>query len=719
MAENKKSLTAAVSKEIKSKFDLDGFKKKKMLITNTAFKEQKWLPLSPAFQRVTSVPGIPLGHIVILRGHTDTGKAQPLYSTVYTPEGPKTMGEIQEGDLVIGEDGKPIKVLKTFPQGFKPTYRITFSDGFTVDCCDEHLWKVKTIANRLNEYWNLKDPRNPNKIEDYEKWEILTTKELMENLYWKNGVYQVPNYKMPICDPVEFTKKNLPIDPYLLGVLIGDGGLSSKGKVSITNIDEYILDRVKDIVERDFEGYTLKQISDTISYNISNINPLKRDLNPVNEAVKLLKLNTISEHKFIPEVYKYSDISDRIDLLNGLMDTDGTLDKNGTHIYYSTTSKKLAYDVAELVQSLGCVASVSFRPNNFKGCWKVVINQNNSFPVFSLPRKQMMVVDKTSYKTLRSIYNIDYIGETEQKCILVDSDSHLYLTDNFTVTHNTTALLEAASAAQKAGILPVFIITEMKWNWDFARKLGLQVEEEKDKEGNILGYKGFFIYVDRETLSSIEDVAGFIGDLMDEQKKGNLPYDLLFLWDSIGSIPCEMSLKSNKNNNEWNAGAMSTQFGNHINQKIVLSRKESYPYTNTLCAINKVWTAKPDSPMGQPRLMNKGGWAMWFDATFVITFGNVSNSGTSKIKAIKDGKTVEFAKRTNVQIEKNHINGITTRGRLVMTSHGFIDDDDKAIKSYKEEHSKEWSDILGGADFEIVEENVEFEPQIVYDKEPE
>ena len=119
------------------------------------------------------------------------------------------------------------------------------------------------------------------------------------------------------------------------------------------------------------------------------------------------------------------------------------------------------------------------------------------------------------------------------------------------------------------------------------------------------------------------------------RKKGNLPYDLLFLWDSIGSVPCDLSVRSNKNNNEWNAGAMSTQFGNNVNQKITLSRKESSQYTNTLVCVNKVWTAKAEVPMGQPKLMNKGGFAMWFDATFVITFGNVSNAGTSKLKLLK------------------------------------------------------------------------------------
>ena len=274
---------------------------------------------------------------------------------------------------------------------------------------------------------------------------------------------------------------------------------------------------------------------------------------------------------------------------------------------------------------------------------------------------------------------------------------HIVLLRGHSDTGKTTALLEAAVSAQKRKVLPVFIITEMKWNWEHAIQMGLEVDEVVDEDtGEVLDYTGNFVYVDRETINSIEDVSGFILDLIDEQKKGNLPYDLLFLWDSIGSVPCEMSLKSNKNNNEWNAGAMSTQFGNSVNQRIVLSRKESSPYTNTLVAINKVWTLKAESPMGKPKLMNKGGYAMWFDSTFVVTFGNVMSAGTSKIKAIKDGKQVEFAKRVNLQVDKNHINGVTTRGKIVMTPHGFILDNDKSLKEYKEEMKDEWKKILGG-----------------------
>tara|TARA_R110000851_G_scaffold156329_3_gene298805 strand:- start:826 stop:1902 length:1077 start_codon:yes stop_codon:yes gene_type:complete len=283
---------------------------------------------------------------------------------------------------------------------------------------------------------------------------------------------------------------------------------------------------------------------------------------------------------------------------------------------------------------------------------------------------------------------------------------HIVLLRGHSDTGKTTALLEAAVAAQKRGILPVFIITEMKWSWEHAKMMGFEVDEIFDETtGELVDYEGQFLYVDRETINTIEDVAAFILDLMDEQKKGNLPYDLLFLWDSIGSVPCEMSIKSNKNNNEWNAGAMSTQFGNNVNQRITLSRKESSKYTNTLVCVNKVWAAKPSVPMGQPKLMNKGGFAMWFDATFVVTFGNIADSGTSKLKAIKDGKQVEFAKRTNLQIDKNHINGVQSRGKIVMTPHGFILDNDKDLKGYKDSQKGEWEKILGGGDFNIIEEN--------------
>ena len=286
---------------------------------------------------------------------------------------------------------------------------------------------------------------------------------------------------------------------------------------------------------------------------------------------------------------------------------------------------------------------------------------------------------------------------------------HISLLRGHSDTGKTTALLEAAVSSQNMGQLPVFIITEMKWNWEHAAQMGLKVKLIKDDEGNVIDYEGNFIYVDRETLHTIEDVAAFIMDLQNEQKKGNLPYDLTFFWDSIGSIPCAMSVEKLKNNNEWNAGAMSTQFGNFINQEILLSRKESYPYTNSFVAINKIWVEKPIGPMSPPIMKNKGGNTMFFDSTLIVTFGNISNSGTLKVNAVKDGKKVEWAKKVKVAVEKNHINGITSTGKIVVTPHGFISENKKDMDAYKKAHQDEWGKILGAGPFEVVTEGNEDE----------
>ena len=289
---------------------------------------------------------------------------------------------------------------------------------------------------------------------------------------------------------------------------------------------------------------------------------------------------------------------------------------------------------------------------------------------------------------------------------------HITLLRGHSDTGKTTALLEAAVSAQKMGILPVFIITEMKWDWTHAREMGFQFEEVANADGEIVDYKGFFLYIDREKLDCIEDVGAFIADVLDEQKRGTLPYDICFFWDSVGSIPCRMSIEKSTNNNEWNAGAMSQTFGNFINQKIVLSRKASQPYTNTLVAINKVWVAKPDSPMGQPTLNNKGGNTMYFDSSLVVTFGNIARAGTNKIKATKNGKEVEFAKRTRISCDKNHVTGVTAVNKVIMTVHGFIKDDKKELDEYKKTYSDQWMKVLGSTSFDIVEEEEGLSPDI-------
>ena len=288
---------------------------------------------------------------------------------------------------------------------------------------------------------------------------------------------------------------------------------------------------------------------------------------------------------------------------------------------------------------------------------------------------------------------------------------HVFVARGGSDTGKTTMLIEAAVEAQKQGILPVFIITEMKWDFSHAQKMGFQCEAvPDDATGEVVDYKGFFLYVDRSSLNTIEDVSHFIADILSEQKDGKLPHDLLFLWDSVGSIPCEMSVKQGNNNPMWNAGAMATQFGNFINQQFPLSRKESYPYTNTLFIINKTGVQPALTPMSQPRMTNKGGNSMYWDATIVATFGNVTNSGTSKISVQHKGKKVEFAKRTKIAIDKIHADyGIATASTVLVTPHGFIPDTPEAIKEYKKTYAHEWfNEAIDVSDLVQLEDNSEW-----------
>lgn len=279
-------------------------------------------------------------------------------------------------------------------------------------------------------------------------------------------------------------------------------------------------------------------------------------------------------------------------------------------------------------------------------------------------------------------------------------------------TGKTTLLLEAAVTAQKMGILPVFIITEMKWDFEHASSMGLEVNAIPDEEtGEVIDYDGFFLYIDRGSINAIEDVSAFILDIFNEQAKGRLPYDLLFLWDSVGSLPCQQSIDKGSNNPMWNAGAMATQFGNFVNQQFPLTRKEKYPYTNTFFVINKTGVQPALTFGSQPKRTNKAGDTMYWDAAVVATFGNITNSGTSKIKATRKGKSVEFAKRTKIAVDKVHVDfGVATASTVIVTPHGFISDTPAAVNEYKKKYAKSWfNDLKDSDELDITEDNTEWD----------
>ena len=252
----------------------------------------------------------------------------------------------------------------------------------------------------------------------------------------------------------------------------------------------------------------------------------------------------------------------------------------------------------------------------------------------------------------------------------------------------TTALVKAAVSAQKKGHLPVFIISEKKWSWDHAVELGLNAEMSDGE------WDGQFIFNDN--FDYIEQVTDYINELLDEQEKGNIPYSLCFLWDSVGSIPCKMTFDG-KGGKQHNASVLADKIGMGIQARITKSRKEDYPYTNTMVVVNQPWVELPDNPFGQPTIKAKGGEAMWLASALVFLFGNQKNAGINHITATKNGRTVSYAIRTKISVLKNHINGLGYKdGKIIATPQGYIADTKEALEEYKKQYSQYWNAILSG-----------------------
>jgi len=252
----------------------------------------------------------------------------------------------------------------------------------------------------------------------------------------------------------------------------------------------------------------------------------------------------------------------------------------------------------------------------------------------------------------------------------------------------TTALVKAAVSAQKKGHLPVFIISEKKWSWDHAVELGLQAEMVDGE------WDGQFLFND--DFDYIEQATDYINELLDEQEKGNIPYSLCFLWDSVGSIPCKMTFDG-KGGGMHNAKVFADKIGMGIHARITKSKKEDYPYYNTLIVVNQPWVELPDNPFGQPQIKAKGGEAIWLASALVFLFGNQKNAGINHITATKNGRTVSYAIRTKISVLKNHINGLGYKdGKIIATPQGYIADTKEALEDYKKQYSQYWNAILSG-----------------------
>ena len=358
-------------------------------------------------------------------GETNVGKAQPCSLIIRTPDGEKCFGDLKVGDTVFGKNGKPVNITHIHPQGIKKIYRVKFMDGRETLCCPEHLWTV----------WN-----SPKMRYDTLSTEVIKFK--IENC----STYKL-RLQVPLCDPVEFDNNTSHIvHPYVMGCLLGDGGLSVHNRMAFTNFDEECNTKFLKLLP-----FNLK-LSGSRTTDISRIDR-KIKGNLLNDEISRMGLMyTKSDTKFIPEEYLYSSVENRFHLLDGFIDTDGFVSKNST-IEILLKNETMVNQLAFVVRSLGGNAKVSSHIKKYKGEPRVYHKVRIRFP-YHLKQKLNLISRKSNRlfefgKNKRefvhnTILSIEDYSEEEAMCITVDAEDHLYLTNDFIVTHNSICLANIA-----------------------------------------------------------------------------------------------------------------------------------------------------------------------------------------------------------------------------------------------------------------------------------
>ena len=366
---------------------------------------------------------------VVIFARLGIGKQQPNSCEVLTLTGSIKMGDIKVGDEILGVDGSVQKVLKVFPQTDRRVYQVNFNDGSSTKCGPDHLWTYY----RYNRHKGL----------------VQETKTLQEMIDY--GLFNKKKNKcwLPQISPVGYSHKNFKCDPYVLGAFLGDGCLSQKQRDVSGKLKE------KSLMLSSSESF----IPEEVAIRIGDCTPIKSKTNfnwkfykspnhplTVSEVLpeEFLGLNSYS--KYIPEEYFYGDPEQRLDLLRGLLDTDGSFSynsKNRHKVHYTSVSLKLAEGVIRLARSLGMVASLStyHRIKVYKGVSKVKVGyrvsiKSKDLNPFLLPRKADQWTPSTKWLSRRFI-SVEQVEDEDSTCILVSNPDHLYLTNDFIPTHNT------------------------------------------------------------------------------------------------------------------------------------------------------------------------------------------------------------------------------------------------------------------------------------------
>lgn len=364
------------------------------------------------------------GHLIIVGARPSMGKAQPLDSKVLTPACWKTMGSLKVGDALASTDGKPSKVTHIHPQGRKQVYRITFSDGRSTECCDDHLWTV-----------TYRDWDAPRVVSTAKLRDILTKKR------YRNRVY-IPTYSGHFG-----AETKAPVDPWLLGYLLGHAVLAHATPLLAAG-NKHAAKRVASLIPK---SLALVPTTDRKSLRISQrtrghlVGHCGVTSNPLTKALERLGLQgKRSWEKFVPSIYMNADRSTRVAVLSGLLDSDGWVEKHGS-VVFSTASKQLANDVVELVRSIGGIATLRIRTPFFRyklqrkqgrPAYTVGVMLQDRSEVFTTPAKRSRV--KKNVRTTRlNVVSIEPTRKTQAQCITVSHPSRSYITDDYIVTHNS------------------------------------------------------------------------------------------------------------------------------------------------------------------------------------------------------------------------------------------------------------------------------------------
>lgn len=391
-------------------------------------------------------------NIICLAG-AGAGKSIPNSTMIPTPDGWKKVSEIKEGDFLFDQEGNPTKVLGVFPQGKKEVYEITFGDKRTAKCCIDHIWSVH------KDTW-----KDKNKFKDYTLKEIL--KDTWERID-KRG-HKSHQFSIPCSKAVKYnTTEKLTIDPYLLGVFLGDGSCLEPA-LTLSSNDKEIVEKIQSILGCP----DIYQNSANYHWTFYKNNKHQRVQTEEIFGKYAENICRYSYDKSIPEVYKLASIEDRYKLIQGLMDTDGSITKSGSryHVSFTTTSEKLKNDFIEVMGSLGyvCTCRADRREEKYTTgqAYEVKINIPNAekYKLFSLSRKKSIAeecINKPQHRkydrtTIIDIQDLGY--EEEMTCFYVDNDKHLFLINDYIVTHNTACLTERIRTIIQDGCSPDKIV---------------------------------------------------------------------------------------------------------------------------------------------------------------------------------------------------------------------------------------------------------------------